>query len=69
MMYSPLQFIVLKFYLNNGIMGSVPVLDRLHQQNYKNLFGLLAILAAFSIVGKMESGNKFDKLTIYSRVY
>ena len=40
--------------------------NRQHQQNYKNLFGLLALLGTFSIVGKTERGNKsykFDKLT------
>ena len=43
-----------------------------HQQNYKNLFRLLALLGTFSIVSKMERGNKyykFDKLTIYTGVY
>jgi hypothetical protein len=46
--------------------------EGLHQQNYKNLFGLLALSGTFSIVNKMERGNKyykFDKLTIYSGVY
>jgi hypothetical protein len=46
--------------------------NRQHQQNYKNLFGLSALSGTFSIVSKMERGNKyykFDKLTIYSGVY
>jgi hypothetical protein len=44
----------------------------LHQQNYKNLFGLLAPSGTFSIVSKMERGNKyykFDKLTIYGSLF
>ena len=44
----------------------------MHQQNYKNLFGLSALSGTFSIISKTERGNKyykFDKLAIYGGVY
>jgi hypothetical protein len=53
----------------HSLVVDVNLLDSNHQQNYKNLFGLLALLGTFSIVGKMERGNKyykFDNLAIYS---